>query len=91
MAENESGHIGEFLAFSREYAEALEALEAIEKKGETIAGLGGGEDLRAFVEQFVAMAQAAEERASAAGLTEIASWFRELIGRAEGVNHRLGV
>ncbi len=83
--------VEEFLAFSREYAEALEALEAIEKKGETIAGLGGWEDLRSFVEQFVAMARAAGERAAAAGLTEIALWFDELIERAEGAKDRLGV
>ena len=85
MGEQESGRIEEFLAFSREYAEALEALEAIEKKGVTIAALAGGEDLRTFVEQFVAMALGAEQRAMAAGLVEIASWFRELIDRAEGV------
>ena len=88
MSEQGSGRIEEFLAFSREYSEALEALEAIEKKGEMIAGLGSGEDLRAFVEQFVAMARGAQERAAAAGLAEIASWFRELIGRAEGVGAR---
>lgn len=83
--------IDEFLSFSREYSEALEALETIEKKGETIAGLGGGEDLRSLVERFVEMAEGAEARAAAAGLTEIAAWFRELVERAEGTKERLGV
>jgi hypothetical protein len=89
MTDKES--VDQFLAFSREYAEALEALEAIEKKGETIAGLGAGDDLRAFVEQFTLMARGAEGRAAAAGLTEIAGWFRELINRAEAIVTRLGV
>jgi hypothetical protein len=89
MAEQSS--IDQFLAFSREYSDALEALETIEKKGEAIAGLGGGEDLRAFVERFVAMAAEAEARAAAAGLPEIAAWFRELVARAETTKDRLGV
>ncbi len=84
MEDDDPGPMAQFLAFSREYAEALEALEAIEKKGATIAGLGAGEDLRSFVEQFLLMARGAEERAGRAGLTEIASWFRELIERAGG-------
>lgn len=87
----EQGSVEEFLAFSREYSEALEALEAIETRGDTIAGLGAGEDLRGFVEQYVAMARGAEERAAAAGLPEIAGWFRELAGRAEAAKERLGV
>ncbi len=90
-AMTETGSIEDFLSFSREYAEALESLEAIEKKGDTIAGLGGGEDLRGFVEQFVAMARGAEQRAAAAGFSEIAGWFHELILRAEGAKERLGV
>ena len=81
----------QFLAFSREYSEALEALEAIEKKAEMITALGGGEDLRTFVDRFVEMARGAQRRARDAGLGEIASWFGELIDRAGGIRESLGV
>ena len=88
MMDSDSGPMDDFLAFSREYAEALEALEAIERKSATIAGLGSEGDLKTFVEQFTAMAGSAQERAARAGLSEIASWFGELIERAEGVGAR---
>lgn len=75
----------DFLAMSREYAQALEALEAIETQAPTIIALGGAGELRNYLDQFLAMARATRERAVERDLPEIAGWFDELIARAGSV------
>lgn len=74
--------MNDFLALSREYADALEALGAIEAQVGTIVTLGGADELRRFVEQFIEMSRRARERSEESGEAELATWFQELIDRA---------
>jgi CRISPR/Cas system CMR subunit Cmr4 (Cas7 group RAMP superfamily) len=71
--------------FSNEYAQALQAIEAIEKQASTILVLGGQEDLRKFVEQFLEMATRVRAEALEKGETNFAEWFEELVKRGEAV------
>jgi hypothetical protein len=71
-----------FLSVSREYAEAVDALRAIERQSETLKLMGAGESLVDFLRQFETMAAAAAARAEREGLTEFVVWYEELIGSA---------
>lgn len=72
-----------FEQLSAEYAQAQEALAAIEKQAPTLLILGGADDLRQFIAQFMEMAE--RVRGVAAGKHEqnFVEWFDELIARAE--------
>jgi hypothetical protein len=71
--------------FTNEYAQALQALEAIEKQSSTLLLLGGSQDLRTFVDQFIEMATRAKNQAIEQNETNFADWFAELIRRAESI------
>ena len=75
-------NLNDFLSLSREYAEALEALAAIEGQAESIVALGGGEQLGVYIDQFLAMARRAGDQARACDLAELAGWFDDLAARA---------
>lgn len=67
--------------FSAEYAEALQALEAIEKQAPTLLLMGHHDELRGFVEQFMAMATRTQLLALEKNETNFAEWFGELVQR----------
>ncbi len=75
----------DFDYFSNEYAQALQAIEAIEKQSSTILVLGGQEDLRKFVETFLEMAKGVHAQAVEKGEANFVEWFAELIKRGEAV------
>ncbi len=72
-----------FEYFSNEYAQALQAYTAIEQQAATLLLMGASDDLRTFIDQFVAMAGAARDLAVEKGETNFAEWFSELVAKAE--------
>jgi hypothetical protein len=73
----------EFEYFSNEYAEALRAFAAIENQASTLLMMGHSDELRGFLEQFIAMAARTRESAAEKGETNFVEWFDELIRKAE--------
>jgi hypothetical protein len=71
--------------FSNEYAEALQAYEALENQSAALTLLGRAEDFLDFVEQFIGMASRARGLALEKGEANFAEWFGELIEKAEGL------
>ena len=69
--------------FSNEYAQALHALKAIETQSSTLLLLGGTDDLRTFIDQFLEMASKARALAIEKDEPNFAEWFQELIVKAE--------
>ena len=69
--------------FSNEYAQALQAYSAIENQAATLLLMGASEDLRQFIDQFVAMAGASRDLALEKGEQNFADWFGELVAKAE--------
>jgi hypothetical protein len=74
-----------FAYFSNEYAQALQALKAIEEQSSTLMLLGGSDDLRAFIDQFIDMATGVRKLAIEKNETNFAEWFGELIDKAESL------
>ena len=74
---------------SNEYAQALQALTAIENQASTIVAFGGSEDLRTYVDQFIAMASHTRSLAEETGETHFVEWFGELIRKAEALRTEL--
>ena len=72
-----------FAYFSNEYAQALQAFNAIEEQSSTLMLMGVSDDLRGFIEQFIAMASGTKALAEERGETHFAEWFGELIRKAE--------
>ena len=72
-----------FEYFSNEYAQALQAYTAIENQAATLLLMGASDDLRQFIDQFVAMAGAARDLAVEKGEQNFAEWFGELVSKAE--------
>jgi hypothetical protein len=72
-----------FEYFSNEYAQALQAFTAIENQASTLLLMGASDDLRTFIDQFVAMAGAARDLAVEKGEENFAEWFAELVAKAE--------
>ena len=72
-----------FEYFSNEYAQALQAYSAIENQAATLLLMGASEDLRQFIDQFVAMAGASRDLALEKGEQNFADWFAELVAKAE--------
>jgi hypothetical protein len=74
---------------SNEYAQALQAFKAIENQASTIVAFGGSEDLRTYVDQFIAMATRTRSVAEEKEETHFVEWFSELIRKAEALRTEL--
>jgi hypothetical protein len=74
-----------FEYFSNEYAQALQAYQAIENQASTLLLMGYSDDLRQFIEQFLEMATRAKRLALEKGETNFAEWFAELVDKAEAL------
>ena len=75
----------DFAYFSNEYSQALQALKAIETQAATLLTLGGSDDLRTFIAQFIEMAMSVKRAAEEADEPYFAEWFDELIQKAEAL------
>jgi len=74
-----------FEYLSNEYAQALQAWDAIEKQASTLMLMGYTGDLRQFLEQFLEMATRAKALAVEKGEQNFADWFGELVEKAEAL------
>jgi hypothetical protein len=74
-----------FAHFSNEYAQALQALQAIESQASTLLLLGNSEELRHFIDQFIEMASRTRANAEDLDETHFVEWFNELIRKAESL------
>ena len=74
-----------FAYFSNEYAQALQALKAIEEQSATVILLGSSDELLTFVDQFIEMATRVQRLASEKNERDFAEWFGELVQRAESL------
>ena len=74
-----------FEYFSNEYAQALQAYQAIENQASTLLRMGYSDDLRQFIEQFLEMAGRAKKLAEEKGENNFAEWFGELVQKAEAL------
>ena len=74
-----------FEYFSNEYAQALQALTAIENQASTILAFGGSDDLRIFVDQFIDMASRIKALAEERQEPHFVEWFAELLEKAEAL------
>ncbi|HEX7193041.1 MAG TPA: hypothetical protein VF381_15835 [Thermoanaerobaculia bacterium] len=74
---------------SNEYAQALQALTAIENQASTIMAFGGSDDLRTYVDQFLAMAIQTRSVAEEKDEAHFVEWFDELIRKAEALRGEL--
>ena len=72
-----------FAYFSGEYAQALQALKAIEDQSSTLMLLGNSDDLRTFIDQFIEMASRVKAAAEERNEPNFVEWFKELIKKAE--------
>lgn len=71
-----------FEHLSNEYAQALQAFAAIEQQAATLLLTGHKEELRGFLDQFIAMATSAKEQAIEKDEPNFVTWFGELIEKA---------
>lgn len=78
-----------FEYFSNEYAQALQALTAIENQASTIVAFGGSDDLRVFVDQFIDMASRIKALAEEREEPHFVEWFGELLHKAEALRAEL--
>lgn len=86
MSEPESNESRATFAYlSHEYAQAVQAIQAIEQHAAMIITLGNHDELLTYVAQFVEMASNARALASERGETNFVEWFEELIARVEAV------
>ena len=74
----------EFLG--NEYAQAVQAFQAIENQASTIVAFGGSDDLRLLVEQFLEMASRTRALAVDRDEPHFVDWFDELIAKAEALH-----
>jgi len=74
-----------FTYFSAEYAQALQAIGAIENQSSTLLLLGNTDELRTFIDQFIAMAARVKAEAEDRDEPNFAEWFEELIAKAEAL------
>ncbi|HSP33753.1 MAG TPA: hypothetical protein VLU46_05495 [Thermoanaerobaculia bacterium] len=75
----------DFVYFSNEYAQALQALKAIEEQTSTLLLLGSSDDLRTFIDQFIEMATRVKAAAQEKGEVHFVEWFDELLQKAEAL------
>jgi hypothetical protein len=73
----------DFEHFSNEYAQALQAFATIENQASTLLLMGHSDELRGFLEQFIAMASRTRDAAIEKGEKNFVEWFDELIRKAE--------
>ena len=73
----------DFEHFSNEYAQALQAFAAIENQASTLLLMGHQEELKSFIDQFVAMASRTRDAAAEKGEQNFVDWFDELIRKAQ--------
>ncbi len=73
----------DFAYFSGEYAQALQALKAIEDQSSTLLLLGSTDELRTFIDQFIEMATRVKAEAGDRNEPNFVEWFDELIKNAE--------
>ncbi|HEX8171789.1 MAG TPA: hypothetical protein VF824_14725 [Thermoanaerobaculia bacterium] len=85
MADRTEQSRADFEYLSNEYAQALQALAAIEKQAATLLLMGYTDDLRTFIEQFLEMAMHARDLAEQKGEANFAEWFDELVTKAEAL------
>jgi hypothetical protein len=78
-----------FEYFSNEYAEALQAFQAIEKQASTLMVMGYTGDLKQFIEQFLEMATRARDKAREKNEANFAEWFEELVQKANALRTAL--
>jgi hypothetical protein len=74
---------------SNEYAQAVQALTAIENQASTIVAFGASDDLRTYVDQFIAMATHTRGLAEESKEAHFVEWFDELIRKAEALRVEL--
>ena len=72
-----------FEHFSGEYAQALQAYQAIENQASALLLMGYTDDLRGFVEQFITMAERTRDQAVEQGRSDFAGKFGELVRKGE--------
>ncbi len=72
-----------FEYLSNEYAQALQAYAAIENQASTLLLMGHTDELRQFIDQFVAMATHTRDLARETNETNFAEWFDELLDKAD--------
>lgn len=75
--------------FSREYAQALQAIATIEQQAPTLIALGSGDELKTFIRTFVEMADRTRRLAGTQGEENFVEWFGELVNRANAVGAAL--
>lgn len=76
-----------FAFFSDEYAQALQAIQAIESQASTLMVMGSSDELRGFIAQFLEMAERTKQMAEEEGEPNFAEWFGELVERAEALRN----
>jgi hypothetical protein len=86
---NRAAEDHDFLFFSREYAQAVDAFAAIRKQASTLVTLGSTAELDGFLGQFIAMAETTAGAASAEHLANFPEWFAELVRKAEELRRSL--
>lgn len=78
-----------FEHFSNEYAQALQALTAIENQASTIVAFGGADELRPYLDQFITMASRVRDEAEEREETHFVEWFDELLRKAAALRTEL--
>lgn len=76
-----------FEHFSNEYAQALQAFAAIEQQAPTLVLGGHQQELRQFLDQFIAMATSVKEQAIEQNEENFVTWFGELIEKAQRIRN----
>lgn len=74
-----------FEYFSSEYAQALQAFEAIQKQAATLLVMGYNGDLMQFIDQFIEMSARTRNEALEANEPNFAEWFGELVEKAQAL------
>ena len=85
MSDNSDNPRVTFEYFSNEYAQALQAYNAIENQASTLLLMGHTDELRQFLAQFLEMAVRARDLAREQGESNFADWFSELVEKAENL------
>jgi hypothetical protein len=74
-----------FERFSGEYAQAMQAYQAIANQASALLLMGYTDDLRGFVEQFITMAERTRDQAAEQGQSDFADRFGELVRKGEAL------
>jgi len=82
---------GDFEHFTSEYAQALEAFKNLKAKAGAILLMGGAEELRGFLEQFITMASERSREAAEKNLEHFEEWFQELATQARELRRSIAI